>query len=244
MENIVSSQAIPAPPGTSIGLFDPQIFLEVIERLGIQPAALVTPWATRTSDVTWEPIRQPPSTNVILYGITDSVLSTIHQATFGHLMPFIAIHSKTPGNVTAVAAAFSGTRYQFYETQAVYAQAQGAPSVPDPTYVHWAKVRDPSDREIGNGSLDQVAAKLSGTLCLGFQTDYRSTAVRSPPGLTFEEASRPPVPGPTAPDLPPDVPPPQNVATKSTLSSWLAPVAVGLLVAGGTFYLVTRKDRS
>lgn len=245
MENIVSSETIPAPPGTFLGLFDPQIFLDAIGRLGIKPSSLVTPWATRTSDVSWEEVRQPPSTNLILYGITDSTLALVHQTTFGHLMPFIAIHSNSPDTVSAARAAFSGTRYQFFETQAVYAQDKNGSSVPVPTYVHWAKVRDPSDREIGGDSLDPVAQKLNGTLCLGFQADYKSTAIRTPPSVTFEQATRPPVPGRIAPELPPEIPPPRkNVPTMGATMSWVGPVTAGLLAAGAAYYIITRKDRS
>lgn len=248
MENIVSSGALPLPPGTSVALLDPQIFLEALEKLGLKATGLVTPWATRTSDVSWMAVQQPPSMNVILYGINDATLGMIHQATFGHLMPFVAVHSSSPGNVSGVSQAFSGTRYQFYETQAVYAQQQGGPSVPAATYLHWAKVRDPSDREMGTGSLDQVASALGGSLCLGFQADYKTTALRSPPGLTFEQASQPAIPGPVAPELPPELPAPpaqQPAAAATGFRSWIAPVAVGALVAGAAYFLIKdRKDRA
>lgn len=243
MENAVSSQALPLPPGTSVNLLDPQIFLEAIERLGIQPSAVVTPWATRTSDVSWEPILQPPSANVILYGINDATLGVIHQATFGHLMPFVAIHSNSAGNIAGVQQAFNGTRYSFYETQAVYAQARNAPSVPTATFVHWAKVRDPADKNMGTGSLDQAAQALGGSLCLGFQVDYQTTALRTPPGVTFEQASTP-IPSPSAPEIPPAEPPPQKASSpSSSLASWLGPLALGAVAAAGTYYLVTRTRK-
>lgn len=244
---------IPAPPGVTI---PPQLAAMVdlvLAQLHLEDLGLYSPWATRTSDVSWEEIRQPPDLNVAVAGFSDSLLLQSSTITMGQGIAFLAVLSDSLPLQSVVGTAFTGTAYSYYETQGVYRQSDTA-AVPRISFLHWIQRRAAGDSAYGGGSLDAAAQRLGGRLVLAMQTPGQGTVMQRPaPALSFSMALQQQlgiVPTGTPSKLPGtstidpglvNAPPPAKKS--SVLSSWFLPVLAGVGVAAGTFALVRAKGK-
>jgi hypothetical protein len=210
----------------------PQI-VDITKQLGLQEVGLYTPWAARESSTTWEPVQQPPDTNIAVFALNDQLLAGAHTLTFGQPIPFVAILTEQPVLPEQVSAALKGTAYKFYQTQAVYRQTDSAPT-PKIVFLHWAESRPPGDVDKGVGSLTQAAASVGGKLTYAIQVNYQSTALRQPPAVPFLSALQAQMgtpPGGSS-TVPPSTSIPAKVKGKQSL---VGPILVGAGVAVVTF---------
>jgi len=236
---------IPAPPGVTI---PPQLAAMadlILAQLHLEDLGLYSPWATRTSDVSWQEIRQPPDLNVAVAGFSDSLLLQSSVITMGQGIAFLAVLSESLPLQSVVGTAFTGTAYSYYETQGVYRQSDTA-AVPHISFLHWIQRRQAGDSAYGGGSLDAAAARLGGRLVLAMQTPGQGTVMQRPaPALTFSLALQQQLgivptgtPGTNVIDpslVHVDTPP---VKKANVFGDWLLPGLLGLGLAAGTFAAV------
>jgi hypothetical protein len=236
---------IPAPPGVTI---PPQLAAMVdliVGHLHLEDLGLYSPWATRTSDVSWEEIRQPPDLNIAVAGFSDSLLLQSSVITMGQGIAFLAVLSETLPTQTTLRDALRGTAYGYYETQGVYRQSDTA-AVPRISFLHWIQRRMSGDSDYGGGSLDGVAKAFGGRLVLAMQTPGQGTVMQRPaPALTFSLALQQQLgivptglPGTSTIDptlVHVETPP---VKKSNMFGDWLLPGLVGLGLAAGTFAAV------
>lgn len=226
----------PFPPGVSLPPGFPQIG-DIAKQLGLKPFGVYTPWATRTSGATWEAVAQPPSTNVAVFAINDSLLAAAQTLAWGQPIPFVALLTEKSVSPEVLTKAFGGTPYKFYETQAVYKQSDASPT-PRIHFLHWAESRQPGDSGSGKTGLTQVASQIGAALTYAIQVNYNTTASRKPPGVSFQSAlesqmaSQGPIPPPPPP---PNLPPPTEPPSKASMAG---PLLVGAGVAVATFFVV------
>ncbi|NLZ41373.1 MAG: hypothetical protein GX886_09000, partial [Comamonadaceae bacterium] len=140
----------PVPPGVTLPTGFPQIG-DITKQLGLPALGLYTPWAARESGVTWEPVQQPPDTNIAVFGINDQLLAAAHGLAFGQPVPFVALLTDKPVSPEQIVTALKGTPYKFYQTQAAYRQTDQAPT-PKIEFLHWAESRQPGDADKGSGN--------------------------------------------------------------------------------------------
>lgn len=250
--------AVPAPPGTAMP-FDVSLFGEAIKRLGLTELGILTPWATRTGDVHWEEIKQPPTSNIGIFSLNDNLLEAVPTITFGQRLPFIAVLSESLPTTTQINQAFSRTPYQLYEVQAVYRQTDRN-ATPRIYFLTWAELRAPGDAEGGGNSVEQTAQALGGQLVWAQQVGYDATRTRDVPAIPFETAwqqqksggpppaTPPPQPGdPLPPPLPgpppPPPPPPPESAGSSALVRFGVPAVAGVLAFGAAYAIANRRKR-
>lgn len=228
---------LPVPPGVQLPTGFPQIG-DVAKQLGLQPFGVYTPWAARTSGVTWEPVSQPPDTNVAVFAINDSLLAAAQALAWGQPIPFVTLLTEKPVSPEAITKALGGTPYKFYETQAVYKQTDAAPT-PRIYFLHWAESRQPGDVGSGKTSLAQSAAQVGAALTYAIQVNYNTTASRKPPAVPFQSAleSQMGNEGPVPPPPPPPNPPPPTEPPPAK-ASMTGPLLVGAGVAAATFLIV------
>jgi hypothetical protein len=237
----------PAPPGTELpsGYPGAELWGVLAQQLGLQRMGVYTPWAGRAGGIEWEMVAQPPNTNVVAFPINDAILQTITSLTFGHALPFVAIVTDRLATPAEAEAAFNGSPYRFYETQAVYRQDDpGNP--PKISFMHWGEYRRPEDPQHGKGSTEDVAKRIGSTLVYGIQANYDDTATRSPPDAGFIDALQqqlspmesplpPAEPPPPGEEPPPGDPPPPGEPDKASM---FTPILLGLGLAVGTFVVV------
>lgn len=232
---------LPLPPGVVLPTGFPQIG-DLAKQLGLKTFGVYTPWAARTSGVSWEPVSQPPDTNIAVFAINDALLAAAQALAWGQPIPFVAVLTEKSISPEVLTKAFGGTPYKFYETQAVYKQSDSAPT-PHAYFLHWAENRQPGDAGSGKTSLAQAAAQVGGALTYSIQVNYNTTSARKPPGVSFQSAleSQMANEGPVPPPPPPPSPPPPT-EPPPTKASMAGPLLVGTGVAVATF-LVVREMR-
>lgn len=235
---------IPAPPGTSFPTgFPLEALAQVAQFLNLQSVGLYTPWAGRAGGVDWIEVRQPPDTNIGVFALNDQAVLMVPQATFGQQLPFVAILSDRLATPSGVEAAWEGTAYKAYDTQAVYRQDDPLPT-PKISFLHWGELRGPGDGR-GNKSLEAAAAMAGGKLVFAQQVDYNSTATRKPPPVPFEQAlavqlglAKSHGPLPTAPPVGPAIGP-----AKPSPVVPIVPIAVAAGAAALVYYLVRKSQQ-
>jgi hypothetical protein len=229
---------IPAPPGTSLGdLPAASLFSEIVAALSLRPIGIFTPWATRESDLEWEPIERP-DTNIMLWQLSDAAIGAVPEVTFGSPLPFVAILTPRLLSVEAVRQLWDGTAYAPYETQAVYRQddAKDSPSI---FFLHWGERIDMAKLPSQVLAIEPKADRAGGALVFAAQIAREGSATRREPALSFQAtydstfARAPaPVPGP-----PPAPPPPIPIRAAPEESNLGVPVAVGLGAAALAFFV-------
>lgn len=229
----------PLPPGVSLPVGFPQIG-DIAKQLGLPDMGVYTPWGARESGVNWDPVSQPPDTNIAIFGINDAALSAAQTLAFNQPIPFVGFLTASATAPDAIAQALKGTPYKFYQTQAVYKQADTAPT-PRIYFLHWCEHRQPGDAEAGNASLSQAAQQLGGTFVYAIQVNYGTSATRQPPAVPFQSALAAQIgaESPPAPPPPPNPPPPPP----PTKASMVGPVLVGTGVALVTFFAVRELQK-
>lgn len=254
----VKFDALGAPPGTSMPSSVAELLRGLAEQLVLPSVGISTPWATRTSDLDWQEIRNP-DTNVQTYILQDVDLARAQQAMFGQPVPFVVIKTLDPVPQAALEAAAQGSAYEFYETQAVYRQDDKNP-IPRIEFFNWMR-RVPLDEE-GGKPMGQVASELNGDLQFGLQVPVESTTSREAPTISFQEAYDaqflpappggdpvPPVPEAPVPVPDPEAPAPEPekqvpVPRAAAQPSWAPLLVAGTIaVAGVVLWQTTRKRR-
>jgi hypothetical protein len=209
------------------------IFSELTTSLDLQVLGTYTPWASRTSDTTWEEITNP-DTNIVLWGLNDDQIAAAMQLSYGSPLPFVAIITKGPMTQASIDAMWKGTAYKAYETQAVYRQDDAKP-VPTIAFLHWGERIDMSQLPKHTLTIAPRAAAVGGALVFAAQIPSQGSTTRSTPAtssfqdaLTAQMTIATPVTVPTGPPAAPPiklVPTTPSVDTKTNLS---LPIAVGL----------------
>lgn len=236
---------MPFPPGVHLPVGFPQIG-DISKQLGLAVLGVFTPWAARESGVTWQPVKQPPDTNVAVMPINDQLVAAAQALAFNQPIPFVAILTQgaTPPSPDHVATVLKGTPYRFYQTQAVYSQADKAP-VPRISFLHWAENRQPGDSDGGPGSLVQAASNLSGKLAYATQVNYSSSALRTPPSTSFQSAlemQSGPMPTPSPP--PTDLPPPPTEPPPTEAATMVTALVVGAAAAAAGFMIMRSQQKA
>jgi hypothetical protein len=236
---------LPAPPGTSLGQMDAMsLFAEVTSALELQPVGVVTPWATRTGDMTWEEIPSP-DTNIMLWGLTDRAIADAMQVTFGSPLPFVAVVTGAPLSTSDVEKMWDGTAYRPYETQAVYRQDDAKP-VPTILFLHWGERIDIAELPKDVLAIEPRAAAVGGHLVFAAQIPHESSTTRGAPEAPFESAlhTQTALPGPGAQPASPPPSPPRVTPTaqgRATGSGYGLPIGIGVGAAVLGFFLWRRK---
>ncbi len=238
----------PGPAGLAIPEIG-QLFADLGSKLSLPDLGVYTPWATRVGGIQWDLVSQPPGTNVAIASLTDVAWKMALGVGFGQALPFIGVLSERLPEVSVLERSWIGTQYEVYETQAVYAQTDQAPT-PRIQFLTWLSLRAPGDGDKGSGSLEQAAVESGGRLVFATQVDYRSTATRGVPGMPFlgaleeqlggggQPGERPPPP-PVDPIGPPPVVDPGAAAPSEGGVSW-APIAALVGAAVVTFFVGKR----
>lgn len=173
---------IPGMPSLSSGI--PGVDLSMVLS-GIPQAGIYTPWAEQSSDLVWNELAKPDF-NVATFSFAEVSKAL---AAFGVAQPgFVAILSKKPIPLGLAEAAYVGTPYKLFSGLAVYLQ-DSSTALPSLSFLYWGQLRDPGDGAGGNGSVDQAAASVGGTLVFATEVSASSTSVRpAPPVGTFQAA--------------------------------------------------------
>lgn len=235
---------LPAPPGTSFPTgFPVDLFVQIASILRLKSIGIYTPWAGREGGIDWEPVRQPPDTNITVSILTDQAVLAVPTATFGSQLPFVAILTEVLPTPNHVESAWNGSPYQAYQTQAVYRQDDPRPT-PRIYFLHWGELRPPGGGR-GNKSLEAAAAMIGGKLVFAMQVNYATTAMRQPPALPFDQAIALQL-GTGGPKpiengvMPPPVTTPPAPPKKASM---VAPVAFGAAIAAVTYYVMRRVKK-
>lgn len=229
-----------APPGmqpassSGFSLFD-----NLIEQLQLPTIGIYTPWAAREG-MEWEPVRQPPETNILIAGLNDDTWRAAQTLGMGAELPWIGILADRTPSTGDVVQALVGTAYEFFHTQAVYSQ-QDHNEPPTIRFLHWARLRDPANPDKGAGSLSAAAARVGGQLVFAAQVNYDTSSQRTPPEMPFDQAMSMQFPGPQ-PVLPAPVDPGDSKVfptppTPVTTASW-KPFLLPIVATVAAFGLV------
>jgi len=233
---------MPSPPGTSLGQMDAMsLFSEVVSALGLRPVGIVTPWATRISDMEWDNIPRP-DTNVMLWELSDGAVNAATEVTFGSPLPFVAIVTRSPMTTEATRQMWQGTAYSPYETQAVYRQ-DDAKAVPTILFVHWGERIDISNLPKDVLALEPRAKAVGGSLAFAAQIPVEGSTSRQAPAMPFSQALnlQMAASAPPAPPAPGPEPIPLRPAAEAESLHLGVPIAVGLGAAALGFMLWKRK---
>jgi hypothetical protein len=233
----------PTPPGWS------DMFGNFAQMLGLVELGIYTPWAARESTMDWEPVQQPPDTNIAVWSLTDEGLRNGMQLAGGAPLSFVGILTNELPALEEVAAKLRGTPYRFYQTQAVYSQVDtGEPPVI--RFLHWAIIRESGDSDKGASSMDVAAVSLGGKLVFAMQVPYGDTSRRNPPATDFDTAligqiGEPPpievIPVPGTPGAPAA---PGTPGARAAAGVPWAYVAGAGLVAAAAGFVITKQVRA
>ena len=227
-----------------------ELFENLAETLGLPPIGIYTPWATRTGDMTWEPI-ESPETNIMVWGLTDHQVNLAQEVGFGNALPFVCIMTDQPLTSTRIDAMWHGTAYAPYETQALFRQDDAKP-VPTIRFLHWGERVDMANAPQHLRPLEAAARTENGQLIFAAQVPTEDTTQRDFPAMPFANAlsaqlaltPRAPVPGLPASQ---QAPYPQQVEVISEAPptrSAAMPILVGIGSGLLTYWIVTRKDKT
>jgi len=176
-------RGLPAPYGTDLPRMSAMhLFGELPGALGLRPIDVMTPWAIRTSDGHWQ-VEEHPSANYEFHALSAKDLKRGKAELFGHEVPFVAVVTHKLPSQAQAAAAFMGSPFVFYETQAVYSQFDKS-EPPRVWFVSWGERRDAIRGPMK--SIDAVAAQLGGRSVYGLQIPREgSTERRRAPAMPF-----------------------------------------------------------
>ena len=176
---------MPAPPGVEVSQTVQELARELpdmLPRLGV-----LTPWAVREGDLRWAPVVLPSAVNVEVFALNDALIKAIFQQHFGLELPYLGvIFGRTPLGYE-LDQAFSTTAYEPTLIQAVYNQADQAPTPRIVTLV-WLQARRASAGRVS--SLEQATRLLGGQLVFAQQVPVGTSTSRRLPTLPFGEALR------------------------------------------------------
>jgi hypothetical protein len=229
-----------APPGVPTSNGDTtDVYGDLTRLLGLANLGTYTPWAERTGSMNWEQVNMPPETNIAVAGLNDALLAQSTQLMFGQKLGWIAVLSDQLPAIDAPGRAFQGTAYEFFQTLGVYNQDD--PSTPPRIrFLHWARLREQTDKTSGGGSIEAAAAALGGRPVFAVQVDYTTTAKVPLPAQSFEEVIRLQLSaGTPAPVGPTPTPAPAPAKASSVNKAWPMVVGAGLLMVVGGF-VITR----
>ena len=238
--------ALAAPPGHSLQTNLVELLRGIEDMLGLVELGIYTPWARRDGDLAWTEIHKP-DTNVAVFSIDDAQLNRATNELFGQPLPFVAVLTPLMHPMLIAKNASLLTRYEFFETQAVYNQTDSN-EPPQIQFLHWYRVRDLGASGGGTMPMSTVAVALGGRLVFGQQVPVESTTSREAPFMPFESAldaqfGGSPVPSlPEIPPLPPfpgggnpmPVPPPQSPAPPAQPAPAPAPPSAPIPKPGTT----------
>lgn len=243
----------PAPRGVSLsGLAAESIWSEMAESLRLRPAGIVTVWATRRGDMSWDP-HAIAETNICLYFLNDAAVRAAVEVAYGHPLPFVAIVTAEPMSETEVAEMWQGTAYTPYQTEAIFRQSDQQP-VPTILFLHWGQRDESADAPQRLRPLTSAAADVFGQLMFASQVPAASTSSRDFPATPFPDAlgmqlqlTEPGNPGnvitqPSGPMAAAETPP-SPTGTRPIPWKGMA-FAVGLATAIGTYFWQTSRRRS
>jgi hypothetical protein len=223
-----------------------ELLRDIALQLNLPEAGVVTPWATRKSDLDWQEISNP-DTNIAMFGITDAKIQEASVVLFGQPIPFVTVFTDSPLTISDIERIAEDSNYDLFETQAVYSQADSDP-IPKIQFVHWFRVKDISDQLTRSSKrMEAVAQEMRGTLLFSQQVPVGNSTIRQPPGISFEDAfdlqqqtpieitpgNPPPSTGPF-PEPTPGFPPATTQPVPAQRDSIMGPGLVGLGLLGAT----------
>ena len=147
---------------------------------------VLTPWAVKESDFTWQPNTEAPKYNLQTYKISTGQVRQGYDKLFGQPIPYLAIVSKDQIPKAQMESALDGTDYDLYETIAVYDQADKS-TVPQIAYFHWISMSEEGKKR--TRTLGQAVSDVHGHLRFAARVSYADTAARAFPAMSFDEAT-------------------------------------------------------
>jgi hypothetical protein len=240
----VESQPIPEPQLDGLGSQDQfavEALQELLEAQGIRPAAAMAPWGIQEGSVDWQ--AEHPDHSLLLYPISDGLLTQVEKSTFGMPVPAVAILTTTPVVLAKAREAYDDTPYRFHAVEGVYRLDDKKP-VPTIYFLYWGHYREPNDSGGGRSALQSVASMLGGSLVFPLQLP-RTGQERQHPSVTFQLALAAQLSGQPAAALPPTAVPSAlapSAAPAPSAAWWLLPVVGGLAAYGGYRWWKGRKS--
>ncbi len=251
----LGQEGVAAPPGVTLpSNYPSDILANLMATLQVAQIGIFTHWAARKDNQSWDLVRQPPETNVLIFGLTDAGMQAATSMMFGQPIAFVAVLCDL-NRATGLPAlqdteeAFAGTPYALYQSQAIYSQTD-AGEPPTIKLLHWAKIRDQGDAAGGSGSMEAAARRLGGALVFAQQVEYGYTKRREPPATDFQTAldsqlGVQPVPGPGPSPQPGPSPTPEpggggggGTAVQNKGKLMLYGVGAGIVAGAFGFFLM------
>lgn len=144
------------------------------------PLGLYAPWAKQSGSLGWEPLAKVDH-DLLVYPLSDASVAYVAAHSYGSELPWVAILTDKPVVAEVADAAFDATRYDHFETEAIYRADSGCVT-PRIHFLYWAKIHD--DVGGGRASLESVATRLGGRLV--FPLQLSTGRPRQPPPLPFQ----------------------------------------------------------
>lgn len=244
------------PWGVSLSTQFAEMLNDLAGQLGLAEMGVLTPWATRTSDLQWQEITKP-DTNIATFRIDDAGIQTAQEMVlFGQRLPFLTVLTGQLQTITELEQILDGSMYELYETQAVYRQDDSA-AVPNVLFLHWVRVLPEEQISRSSKSMNKVASEMHGQLLYSQQVPVEATTLRAPPSVPFAQAFGVQEPDPLfqptvlpAPSVQPmpsqspsPSPSPSMLSTNSATSvggGMVLSIVIGVLSAVSTAYVVKR----
>ncbi len=244
--------SVGVPWGVSLSTQLAEMLGDLTGQLGLVEIGVLTPWATRKSDLKWQEITKP-DTNIATFRIDDAGIQAAQQTVlFGQRLPFVTVLTGQLQTTTELEQSLNGSMYELYETQAVYRQ-DDSEEVPNVLFLHWLRVLPEDQMPRSPKGLDKVASEMHGQLSYSQQVPVESTTLRAPPAVTFAQAFGVQEPDPLfqptvmtstpvmqqVPSVPADLQPGQ-VTSANVGGGILVPLLIGVVSAVSTVYVVKR----
>lgn len=237
------------PFGVSLSNQLAELLRDMTGALGLQEMGVVTPWATRQSDIQWTEISKP-DTNIATFQIDDQKIKLAQDTVlFGQRLPFLTVLTGRIQTTTELQDILDGSMYELFETQAVYRQDDPNP-VPNILFLHWLRVLPEDQIPLRVKPMGDVAKEMSGQLLFSQQVSVESSTLRGPPVMTFAQAFGSQEPDPLGPvpvittqpttTVQPSPEPTQATQSSAQAGSLVLPIVVGVVSAVTTALLVKR----
>jgi hypothetical protein len=186
------------PFGVSLSNQLAEMLRDMTGELGLAEMGVVTPWATRQSDIQWTEISKP-DTNIATFQIDDQKIKLAQDTVlFGQRLPFLTVLTGRIQTTTELQDILDGSMYELFETQAVYRQDDPDP-VPNILFLHWLRVLPEDQIPLRVKPMGDVAKEMSGQLLFSQQVSVESSTLRGAPVMTFAQAFGSQEPDPLGP---------------------------------------------
>lgn len=231
-----------------------EMLRDLTGQLRLPEMGVLTPWATRISDLQWKEITKP-DTNIATFRIDDAAIQAAQQTVlFGQRLPFLTVLTGQLQNNAELERILDGSMYELFETQAVYRQ-DDSNAVPNILFLHWLRVLPEEQIPRSPKAMNQVASDMFGQLLYSQQVPVESSTLRAAPSISFAQAFGVQEPDPLfqpqvlpAPTAVQTLPPsssmpsasPQTQASVAPGGGLMLPLLFGVVSAVSTAYFAKR----